>query len=100
VSLSFNGMMPCSLCISADVHESQRALWHVAIILPILLIIPLMRYIVKVSSVIKALSQIKQEVVAKVIEDDDNVSYYNLSQRALSFTLCFCRLKSPASTCV
>jgi hypothetical protein len=38
-----------------------------------LLIVPLMRYIVRVSSVIKALSQIKKEVVAKVIEDDDAV---------------------------
>lgn len=58
----------------AVVPSKYRAWWHIAILLPILLIVPLMRYIIKVSSVIKALSQIKQEVVAKVMEDDDNVS--------------------------
>jgi hypothetical protein len=56
-----------------DVEETYRAPWHICVVLPILLIVPLMRYIVRVSSVIKALSQIKKEIVAKVIEDDDAV---------------------------
>ena len=57
----------------ADVEEKYRIMWHVIMIIPILLIIPLMRYIVKVSSVVKALAHIRQDTVAKVMEDDDAV---------------------------